>query len=331
MSRRKRQPLLPPLAFGANRSTIDLTPQAMQDRVERMTNWVTRQDSANPHEPFAYQAVATKLEDMTLIASSSTSTVMQVDARDLTLVIPLRGQFKTRIEQHHYEYAAGDAAMLNPKAFRDSEGGLKSSLIISFEEHRLQKTIAAIKGSADPATQSLANPLLLPLKAGNVEFDRVFLSLCQLIDKFEGQAAALAALGLDDSFYRAIALLLNQKQFLTSDEERSYGNLDKLCDYIVGHIAERITLTDLESMSGLSARALQYAFLKQFNCTPMQWVRQRKAEYARSLLLQGGESTTVASVAVQCGFANFSKFSLFYQTIFQEKPSETIKRALSKK
>jgi transcriptional regulator GlxA family with amidase domain len=171
-------------------------------------------------------------------------------------------------------------------------------------------------------------PYLMPLKAGTVEFDRVFLTLCRLIDQFDGQPDALVAMGVSDSFYRAMALLLNQEQLLSTTEERVGGGLDKVCNYIRDHVAESIALTDLETISGLSARALQYAFMKRFNCTPMQWVRQIKAEYARELLRHPNEFITVAAVAVQCGFANFSKFSQFYQSIFHEKPSETLKNAL---
>lgn len=332
MNRKRHQSVLPPLAFGSRRAMVDRTPQEMQDRVEKLTRWVTRQDAAAHDQPFEYRAVAASLAHLKLIAASSTPTTMVVDAQEHSLVLPLNGQFKTRIENRSFDYGAGQAAMLQPPGYRDSEGGVKSALIVSFEEAQLNKTMKAMLGNRwENSSSRLDIPALFNLRAGSVDFERVFRSLCLQVDQFEGEPAALHAMGVSDSFYRAMAILLNQELLISRSEPETQKGLDHVCDYIIGHIAESITLTDLESMSGLSARALQYAFLKRFNCTPMQWVRQRKAEHARTLLLQGGESITVASVAAQCGFANFSKFSLFYQSIFQEKPSETLKRALSKK
>ncbi len=330
MSKRKRLKPLPALAFGGHRASVDLTPQAMQDRVQGMTNWVTRQDALAHDGDFEYQSSVAQLGDLKLIASASTPTTMQVDGPGASVVIPIHGHFTTRMGGTLFEYQAGEAAFLMPKGFRDSAGGVKSSLIIGFEESRLHQTIAAMSGGGEATalTLSLEDPMLLKLRAGNVEFDRVFLGLCQMIDKFHGHDAALEAMGISDSFYRGLAILLNQQHFLKPATEQPGTRLEKVCAYIEDHLSEPIILTDLERISNLSARALQYAFMKRYDCTPMQYVRRRKAHYARELLLHPTENTTIAAVALQCGFANFSKFSAFYASIFNERPSDTLKNAL---
>lgn len=146
MPKQKHLNPLPELAFGARRAKVDFTPQDMQDRVQRMTNWVTRQD-ALPHDAeFEYQSASIKLDGLQLIASASTPTTMQVHGPSASVVIPLHGQFTTRMGGKTFDYAATETALLMPKGLRDSEGGVKSSLIINFEEARLHQTIAAITG-----------------------------------------------------------------------------------------------------------------------------------------------------------------------------------------
>lgn len=328
MNKRVRSIPLPPLAFGEKRATIDRTPQAMQDRVAAMTNWVTRQDALKSDDPFEYRAVTASLEGLKLIAAASTPTTMKVDDPGSSVVIPLYGNLHTRLDCRNYTYGARQHACFNPKGYRDSEGGTKSCLIIGFEESRLHQTIAAMTGTETEFIKTnLDAASLLNLRAGSVEFDRVFSGLCQMVDRFEGQDMAMKSFGLADSFYRGLAMLFHQERFLKPEADRPGAKFDPVCRYIEDHLGEVITLTDLEVISGLSARALQYAFLKRFNLTPMQYVRQRKAHFARELLSRPNETTTVASVAAQCGFANFSKFSALYGAIFGERPSETLKKA----
>lgn len=330
---RKNRPLLPPLAFGNHRASVDVTPQAMQDRAERMTRWNTVQDRLGDSPEFEYRAAGATLGDLKLIATSSTPTIMRVDAPKTALIVPLAGSIKTRTDGKTLLYAAEAHALFSPAVWRDSEGGVKSSLIVEFNQERLNQTLGAMLGEADALPKPMDMLALISLRAGNVAFDRVFKSLCQQLDQFEGQDAALAGMGLADSFYRALAIMFNQELLLSSNASAAAGvhGVDRTCEYIRDHVSTGVTLTDLEAVSGLSARALQYGFLKRFNCTPMQWARQCKAHYAHSLLLAANETTTVASVAAQCGFSNFGKFSQFYKSMFNELPVETLKKALGKK
>lgn len=331
MPKKNRRPL-PALALGASRAKVDLTPQAMQDRVENLTNWVTRQD-ALPHDAeFEYQADSVRLGSLQLFTVSSTPTTMKVDAPTASVVIPFSGQFRTRVGGASFDYAATETALLMPQGLRDTEAGVKSSLIIIFDEARLRKTIAAITGKDKDASKrsvlNLDNPQLFKLRTGNLEFDRVFLNWCQLVDKFHGQDAALEALGVSDSFYRGLAVLMNQQYFLQPEADQTVDCVKRVCDYIEDHLHENITLTQLELVSTLSARALQYAFTKRLGCTPLSYLRSRKVHYARELLMHPTETTTVAAVALCCGYHHLGRFSAHYAAIFNEYPSETLKNAL---
>jgi transcriptional regulator GlxA family with amidase domain len=91
-----------------------------------------------------------------------------------------------------------------------------------------------------------------------------------------------------------------------------------------------LTLTRLEQVSGLSARALQYNFRLQFACTPMQWVSQQRVDMARIELQHPDLTTSVTSVATNFGFANLGNFSRVYADRIGELPSVTLRRGLSR-
>lgn len=57
--------------------------------------------------------------------------------------------------------------------------------------------------------------------------------------------------------------------------------------------------SDMERISGLSARALQYAFLQRYQCTPMQWVRDARLDRARIMLTQPEAHVAVLDHAVK--------------------------------
>lgn len=102
--------------------------------------------------------------------------------------------------------------------------------------------------------------------------------------------------------------------------------LDLLCDYIRENPTLRITLNDMERVSGMSARALQYAFLQHYHCTPMQWLRDARLETARGMLSQPDFDLAIGVVAKSLGFSKHSTFSAFFTTRFGESPSALIAR-----
>ena len=97
----------------------------------------------------------------------------------------------------------------------------------------------------------------------------------------------------------------------------------------MNHFSEPVTLTVLESISGLSQRSLQLAFQKQFGCTPMQWVRQIRLDMARKVLLNARPGDTVTKIALDCGFTQLSGFSQAFLARFGELPSDTLRQNLA--
>lgn len=98
-------------------------------------------------------------------------------------------------------------------------------------------------------------------------------------------------------------------------------------DFILTNLAETFLLDDIAAAAGVSKRTLHLGFQVNFGLAVMAFVRQHRLELANRQLLAGDvESTTVTSVAMNCGFQHLSRFSGIYRQCFGEYPSETLRR-----
>jgi PAS domain S-box-containing protein len=105
---------------------------------------------------------------------------------------------------------------------------------------------------------------------------------------------------------------------------QGYSQLDVVCDYIRANLETKFTLSELEGISGLTSRALQYAFQKRFNCSPKHWIAEQKLIVVRSYLLAAAPEDKVSRIASKF-FSNMGDFARLYQLKFGEMPSETLR------
>ncbi len=97
-------------------------------------------------------------------------------------------------------------------------------------------------------------------------------------------------------------------------------------EFIAAHAGEPITLADIVAAAGAPARSVQAAFRAARGITPMRFLKIRRLEQARHMLLAALPETTAAGVASQMGFGSAGRFSVEYRKHFQESPSETLAR-----
>jgi len=207
----------------------------------------------------------------------------------------------------------------------------------SINELRLITTMNTMLGRSSPSytsTLNLNQDREVPLQVGGNSFDQLFTQHFASIKAFEKRPDMLARLGLEDSFYRCFVMLLSPELFFGEEAIsrkrvlRSRNQLDVACDYIQANLDGVLTLSDIESISGMSARNLQYAFAKRFGCTPMQWVREQRLNLAHYRLIHAEIGDTVTYVATSCGFTKLGEFAQHYCKRFHELPSETLKKSL---
>jgi len=90
---------------------------------------------------------------------------------------------------------------------------------------------------------------------------------------------------------------------------------------------ETLNLVALARVAGVSLRQLQQAFKAYTGMAPAQWLRLKRLNNAhRELLRAQGSATTVAEVAMHWSFWHLGRFSSSYRALFDELPSETLKR-----
>ena len=97
-------------------------------------------------------------------------------------------------------------------------------------------------------------------------------------------------------------------------------------EYIEAHWDQPITVEALAVATGASARSIFHFFKASRGYGPMVFVKQVRLQHARHMLMMPDETTSVTSVAFDCGFTNLSHFAKNYGKCFGELPSETLNR-----
>jgi transcriptional regulator GlxA family with amidase domain len=161
------------------------------------------------------------------------------------------------------------------------------------------------------------------------DWQTVIRSLCAAGDAYGCDALGLAAAGVDDVFLRTIVMMLSPERFRSSQADvvptRAW-DLEPLVERIEASLEGRVTLSDLEAWSGLSARTIQLAFQRRFGVPPLQWIRNRRLDRLRAKLQSAPADATIRALAASCGIARMATLIAEYERRFGELPSETLRR-----
>ena len=99
-------------------------------------------------------------------------------------------------------------------------------------------------------------------------------------------------------------------------------------EFIDVYACQPLTLTGIAAQVGVTPRALQYAFRRQYDTTPMGYLRRVRLERAHQDLLaaEPAAGTTVAAVARRWGFSRPDRFAAAYRTAYGRPPGHTLRR-----
>ena len=170
---------------------------------------------------------------------------------------------------------------------------------------------------------------------GEVLMLRALERTIQTISEFmDGHLHLLLQLKQEEQLSRLAALLLTPESRAalpgdgpgSDDEQTLLSRFDDLLIYIDDNLDQPLNLTLLQSHIHYSRRAVQYAFQKRLGCTATQWIRARRLDRARELLLQASTEDSVARIAQSCGYRSMSLFSIDFQQRFHIKPSILLRR-----
>ena len=331
-----------PLPFGNSDAIIDTSLNLFGDKISQAVVGDIDIGLSAGHQYFSHKTNRATFGKVTLTALSfSPIHINRKSETKRTLVIPFSGDLHTIAGAQTYAAHAGHSGLFfsgEPRIGYSKNG--VSELLVELDDDYLLEVAQAMFGGVKKdalAVLNLEQNRELPLTVNNIFFSSMFRNHCHTVESLRHQPESLAMLGLDDSIYRSIVALLAPALVFgdaardTDMRAKDFNALHLLCDYIRAHLSEPITLTELESISELSARGLQYAFRRHFSCTPMQWIREQRLNLAHERLLHAAPGDTVASVALSLGFTNLGTFSNLYQQRFQQFPSVSLKYALRRK
>lgn len=136
------------------------------------------------------------------------------------------------------------------------------------------------------------------------------------------QSLATALLNFQDSNYSQTLHEVAEKQIIPAV-------VRKVEDYVEQHAQEAISLTELATHAGVSARAVQLSFQRFRGISPLQYLKEVRLRGARKDLNSGNaQNSHVSTVAMKWGFSHLGRFAAEYMRRFGELPSATLKRQI---
>ena len=325
---------LPPLVFGEHKSIVSTDIDSYREYLLAVVGSLVKYENIGDIQAFRHKVSFIEFNDFRLTACANTPIKFEVSESDeITLAVPFYGSSVAFDDEQHYLCETGKTALLLPGMARRGSSGIASHLFIDIAESKILNTARAMlqddRDIASLLRLDIARPL--PLQYGVVRFDAIIKGLCKLMDESDLGTDILSLQMLDDIFYRTIVVMLIPGFFLgdaPSEKRQQIDNarFNSVTEYIMAHLRESISLTQLESVSGITARGLQHGFRKHYGCSPMQWVRQRRLELARSQLDAASREESVTKIALDCGFTRMGDFSRIYYQAFGEYPSDTLGR-----
>ena len=98
--------------------------------------------------------------------------------------------------------------------------------------------------------------------------------------------------------------------------------------YIHAHAHEPIRVADIAAAAGIGVRAVQEAFVKHHECSPMTYLRRVRLERAHRDLLAADPShgDTVRAIAMRWGHGHLGRFAAEYARTYGATPSQSLRR-----
>lgn len=108
--------------------------------------------------------------------------------------------------------------------------------------------------------------------------------------------------------------------------DASPATLRRAVRFIDEHAHEDITSAEIAAAAGVTVRAVQLAFHRHLDTTPLGYLRRVRLHYAhRQLATADPQHESVTAVAYRWGFANSSRFAAYYRHVYGVLPSHTLR------
>ena len=298
---------------------------------------VYRWDHPERDQPFINQSGFVRLGDLTLLSTWGSGINGEVEQKcEAQVVLPyVAGINAFTIEGQTYTFRSSCLFIPATRAKIKVVNTKCSGVVISFPPDSLLPVAHAMAGPGFdplPLRTALERPAVLSRRA-DPRTDRLHNLLMETMAYTERCLVTGGAINpmlrLDDLIRRLVVMLLvpDLLDAATAAAPISEPFLhQQLVDWLLAHLDQPISLSELEQRSSYGRRTLQYAFKQRFGCGPMQWLRQQRLAKARALLEQPGSAGGLAQVSQACGYLSLGSFSRDFLVRYGERPSQVQRR-----
>ena len=121
-------------------------------------------------------------------------------------------------------------------------------------------------------------------------------------------------------FYRLIYMI--EREYLSEKPDSPTARIVAAAEYINEHLTEDISVRALADSAAMSETYFRRLFAEKFGLSPVKYINNMRADYAKELLGTGYYS--VSEVAARCGFNDVNYFSLFMKKQTGVPPSKLV-------
>lgn len=233
-----------------------------------------------------------------------------------TILLPLAGTLTVQANGREYHGKAGEAF-----AFDESE---RHTTVRPGKSGVYAAAAVKLPGRLHhQATRSVFKPGRLNA-AFSAYLRFLFLELCRgepSLGKLPAQEAA--AILLQEYFSNA----LEDRIRPDSAESQASGSQVRQAEAIMfASYAGPISIAAIAQEIGVGERSLQIAFKRHRGVGPRETLNRIRLQMAQEKLKRADNCDGVSSIALDCGFVHFGRFSVAYRKLFGESPSDTLRR-----
>ncbi|WP_404406380.1 helix-turn-helix transcriptional regulator [Pelagibacterium halotolerans] len=246
---------------------------------------------------------------------------------DLYVVMPRAGGYRVTARSGQFDIAPG-VALLMPRLHVERldvfSNAMRSGAAIRFSADAVARALGQCAQGISASTLGLAPVVDLSQSAG--------LTLGMLL------TTLVSGLGGDKPLHRspkALALLTESVLHVIMENvphklsSRMHSHryvilprhIRAAVDYMHANIHKPLTITDIATAVGVSARALQTGFRQFHETTPAAYLRRIRLEAAHAELSLPGNRLSVREVALKWGFTHMGRFAAQYKERYGVAPS----------
>lgn len=267
---------------------------------------------------------------MALLDIDPMHTLIEPQHNFYCLSVPIVNSCGIKDAFSRHEYTRSTAHLLYPDRMLDSQHKERCKLLgVTFMIDNLDDIAVKLLGN-DNALKPLNDCSLSLTTPAGTNLVHKLIHACGLINRNSTALdSELTGKELEDDLITALLIAMEENQYDTV--QQTTGRTEKVQianaeDYLFSNLTNPISRAELAEVAGVSIRSLSRAFMRRHGVGPMKFLKQRRMEAVRMELINTEhKNTKVSDVALRYGFTELGKFSLLYKSIYNEKPSETLK------